>query len=35
LFARRASKGRKSDEFSKSWKVHVAATRFSYLTENF
>ena len=28
-------KGRKSYEFSKSWDVHVAATRFSYFTYNF
>ena len=28
-------KGRKSYEFSKSWTVHVAATRFSYFTYNF
>ena len=28
-------KGRKSSEFSKSWDVHVAATRFSYFTYNF
>jgi IS1 family transposase len=28
-------KGRKSYEFSKSWEVHVAATRFSYFSYNF
>ena len=28
-------KGRKRYEFSKSWDMHVAATRFSYFTDNF
>ena len=28
-------KGRKSYQFSKSWEVHVAATRFSYFSYNF
>ena len=28
-------KGRKSYEFSKSWTMHVAATRFSYFSYNF
>ena len=28
-------KGRKSYEFSKSWTMHVAATRFSYFSDNF
>jgi IS1 family transposase len=33
--SRCSRKGRKRYEFSKDWRVHVAATRFSYLTYNF
>ncbi len=32
---RRRRKGRQSSGFSKSWRVHVAATRFSDFTYNF